>query len=754
MSKRAGLMTLALITGALALSACGRTRGLPMPDDSGVQNPNPESGIPDLYWPYDARPPIPDTWNPPPDGIVPWPDGNDHKPDHWLPPTDLGPLPDLPVFPDEGIHDVLPPLPDGFVWPDFGPTPDGAPHGDIWPSPDKGPKPDHIVLPPDSALKPDATHADGGGSVYPDLTITAFTASVSKNTVTYSLTVCNKGTKAAGGFYLDLYYDRSSAPGQKVYGDQSMQISSLAVSACVSETFTRKNTPAGTYSSYAQADPDNYVSESNETNNVSGPLKVKVTGSPPKGPDLTITTMTATVLGTITPIVRYRFTICNQGSQASSATVVHVYYNPSTAPTQGVKGDASSSVAALASGACTTRDIYRYNPANGTYASYGQIDPLNVVTEIDETNNVYGPVTFSIGTSTGADLTISSFSYQSYPLNTVLYVAKVCNIGTGSSGSTQLHVYYNRSTAPSAGLNGNGIAVVPILQAGTCTNSYVSRINTTTGTYTSWAYVDPLGQITETDETNNVAGPLTVTVGGSSGKPDLYISSFTGTTSGSSVVYTAQVCNKGTGMATPFRVDIYYNQSSAPTAGTSGNTYAYVPYLTGGSCTTVTRTRQNVATGSYSSWAQVDTQSWVSESDETNNVYGPITVTMGSLQGCAQLCIFSIGCGLFTLGELPTCLSWCQGLSSTDRACADSARKAASCSALKACSLPAPPAPPPTILQCASSCSWLTNTCKIIPSGQYLTCVTGCVGLSASQYSCLSTAQKNSQCLQGLICML
>jgi subtilase family serine protease len=349
--------------------------------------------------------------------------------------------------------------------------------------------------------------------VQPDLTITDFTASVSGDSVTYTIKTCNVGQTAAGTFYVDLYYDRTTPPGPSVFGDQFNTYNALAPGACVTTALSRANTPAGTYSSWTQVDADGIVGESDETNNTEGPLSVTVSSPPPPGgPDLTIQNVETTIYGSIAVTVRYRFTICNLGNQASGATEVHLYHDRTTPPPQGMAGDQQTTVPGIQPGGCTSRNIYRLNVPQGTYSSYGQVDPQDQVKESDETNNIYGPVKVTVGTTPGADLTIKSFTHNIYQLGTVRYRVQICNVGTGTSGTTQVHIYYDQNVPPKQGQAGDLLTAVSMLQPGSCVFRNVYRLATPTGTYSSWAQVDPANLVTETDENNNVAGPLAVTV--------------------------------------------------------------------------------------------------------------------------------------------------------------------------------------------------------------------------------------------------
>jgi len=781
-----------ILTLAFVAAACGRSPTLPgFGADSGTGN-------------YDARPGGQDLTPPVPDGLI--------LPDNLPPPPDQGPQPPdlVPPLPDlSPTNDILPPVPDAWIPQDQTgpPLPDGpGPKPDVWPWPsDTAPPLPDMPIPPDQGpCSPTCTQmctvliscgliketynqcvtnclkwpaaqttcltnyiCQGVSSCVPysscltqptkpDL-VSTLTASASGSTVTYTAKTCNQGKAAASGnFYVDVYYNPKSKPTNKKYGNQFKQHKSLAAGACVTDTFTRKNTPAGTYKSYVQVDSDNYVAEANETNNVAGPVTVTVkTGPPPvKGPDLVIKSMstyTYTIFGTTA--VRYRVTVCNNGTVDAAASQVDVYYNQKSAPKAGAKGNTSRSVPALKAGNCTTRDLIRTGVGKGTYTSWAYVDTGNKIKETDETNNAFGPVTVSTSGTSNGDLKITSFTYQAYAYNTVLYRITVCNVGAGATGSTSVGLYYNLSAAPTSSTKPDRTSTVAVLQPKQCSTRYITRVQTKTGTYNSWAFVDPSNYIKETDEKNNIKGPLKVTVGGAANKPDLYFKSFSAKMNGTKLDYTMVVCNKGKSAATPFRVDLYYNLSAAPKAKQSGGQMSIVPVLNAGSCRTITRSRNNPPTGTTNAYAYADSWQWVSETDEKNNVAGPVKTTI-SLQGCTTLCMFATYCGLFKWSAFPQCLNWCKGLDSKTKTCAQNAQKSQSCSALKKCNLPKPPPPPPSPLACYSVCNWLTNTCKFVPSGQTLTCSALCMTRTSAQVACAQKAQKAKNCLQGVTCLL
>ena len=148
----------------------------------------------------------------------------------------------------------------------------------------------------------------------PDLRVTSLTAQAYAGGYTlYRATVCNYGQANVSYAYLDIYYNRTSAPSAFVKGDTNVYVTSLGVNQCrqVTRGVTLKS---GSYTSWARIDRLNQVKESNENNNVRGPYKFNVG---------TTANVCPTVCGTLTstcglPASQYAMCIsyCNTMSQA------------------------------------------------------------------------------------------------------------------------------------------------------------------------------------------------------------------------------------------------------------------------------------------------------------------------------------------------------------------------------------------------------------------------------------------------------
>jgi len=337
---------------------------------------------------------------------------------------------------------------------------------------------------------------------------------------------------------------------------------------------------------------------------------------------------------------------------------------------------------------------------------------------------------------------------------TVSYGFTVCNTGQLPSGGFAVDIYYNRTSPPPPKLVGDAAVQVPTgLAGGICAPLTAQRKNTPPGDYASWVQVDGKGVVQEVNENNNFAGPVQVKIEGPKA-PDLVIKKFDVTFNGADIVYDVEVCNVGSVGSWLFRLDIYYNRLLAPTPLQIGD--QNVLFLTGlaaGACKTVSRTYKTAPVGMKRSWALADSLNTVKESNEGNNVAGPKLTVVSPQSGCISLCTFATGCGLFKITEFAQCLTWCNGLSTSERACADAAAQAVSCADLKQCSLPPPPPPPPPPWACLQICNHLVQTCKLVPQNQYLTCVGGCITLPQTKVQCAMTAMDNGQCLQMSLCL-
>ncbi|MCZ6690814.1 MAG: hypothetical protein O7H41_14575 [Planctomycetota bacterium] len=469
----------------------------------------------------------------------------------------------------------------------------------------------------------------GGGSGKkrqgtPDLQVMAASETVTGATVTYSVTVENAGGAGAASFQVDLYYDLGAAPASGASGDDSRIIASLPGGGTQTLTFTRSATPPGNYSSWVQVDTIDDIAESDESNNISGPIPVTVV--PGVGIDLAVSSFVATQVG---PDLVYDVDVTNFGTTPSGAFDVDLYHDRQTAPGLADAGDDVQTISNLPGGMTQTATFTWSSPPTGTYFSWTRLDRADVVAETDETNNVEGPVAISVGTNL-PELVITRFS-SVVSGSTVDYTVDVTNAGPVAAGMFSVDLYYDLPGAPAPSIPGDVTSLVASLDAGASQTLMFTRTATPAGTYSSWAQVDTTDAVAEVDEGNNVAGPEAVTV--ISVLPDLLITRFVSVISGSNVTYSIDLMNVGSGDAGPFDLDLYYDLPGAPLPQATGDQTMAVVGLASGASTMLTFGRTATPAGTYSSWVQVDAAEVVAEGDEGNNIAGPQTVTVGGPAG-------------------------------------------------------------------------------------------------------------------------
>jgi subtilase family serine protease len=460
-----------------------------------------------------------------------------------------------------------------------------------------------------------------GPSKLPDLVVSGLTWSGGSNPYGYyAAKVCNYGAAAATGSTLGVFYNRSSAPNAGSSPSKTLKVGYLSPGACSTYSVSA-SLNYGTFTSWAYVDTGNGVQESNESNNHYGPLKITIGG--PTSPDLQITSLYSNVSGNT---VSYTATVCNKGQGYAQSSYLDLFYNRNSQPTPYTNPNKSLYIKPLSGGACTSVKTASYL-ATGTYLSWGYVDRKNVVKESNESNNVKGPVKFSVGSGTLPDLVVTKLTTFTSSSGYTYYYATVCNYGKASSGYSQLDLYWNRNSSPPSYLPGNQSTSVYALSPGACTTRTIySKLSP--GTYSSWVRVDRNNAVQEQNESNNVYGPLKVNVGGT-GSADLVISNmYTNPSPTGYTYYYVQVCNKGTVASGTTQLELYLNRTSTPSISTAGDKVTSVYSLSPGACATRYFYHQ-FQPGTYLSWVRVDRKNVVPESNESNNVHGPLKVSVG-----------------------------------------------------------------------------------------------------------------------------
>lgn len=262
-----------------------------------------------------------------------------------------------------------------------------------------GPSSSSPAIAADGTLYAVGTDAIGNGVLYAfrsttvvppaDLIVSALSApskSGAGATITVTETTKNQGVNSAGASTTRLYLSTNSTldAADIVLGNRTVLALAPGAtnSGSVSVTIP-PGTATGTYSLIDQADADNVVPETNESNN-------KKTKSIQIGPDLIISSLSAPSSASRGATITVTETTKNQGGGGAGASTTTIYLSKnSTLDATDIPLN-SRAVLALAPVATNSGSISVTIPsgtAPGTYYLIAKADANNVVVEVSESNN-------------------------------------------------------------------------------------------------------------------------------------------------------------------------------------------------------------------------------------------------------------------------------------------------------------------------------------------------------------------------------
>jgi len=472
--------------------------------------------------------------------------------------------------------------------------------------------------------------------------------------VTVSVTIRNQGSIAASGtFYTYLYVDPATPPVSGQLGDYVWAKNSLAPGA--SETLVYNyggfNTP-GDHALWAQVDTFGSVAESDETNNIAGPMTVTAQTALA---DLIVQNIATDPL---TPTLNQPCTLTVQVKNQGIANItdtfqVNAYIDPALPPAPGEAGGHTWQQVGLAIGASAilTREIIFTE--GGSHTLYTQVDTGQVISESNEANNISGPHILSVHTPM-PDLVVQTIATD--PTTPTIGYGFILQVGIKNQGDNntsetfRVDWYRNPGAVPISTTLGNGYWEQNGLRAGEVVTLTTLVTVTVPGDHTFYAQVDTasggIGAVAERDEANNITGPVIVTA--DVPKPDLMVVRITTDPEFPRVnqAATLQVVVKNRGyLATgsSFRVDWYRDPLEAPIPGETGDGYWMVPSLAVGQVTTLTTSVVLTQPLTYPFYAQVDTLNTNQETDESNNIYGPDGVAAMDEVAVSDLCTINGG---------------------------------------------------------------------------------------------------------------
>jgi len=476
----------------------------------------------------------------------------------------------------------------------------------------------------------------------PDLTTSSMSVPTSvaiNQAVTFSDSVINQGTAAAGSFYVDYYISTNStiSTGDIYLG--SRQISSLAAGATstASSSFAVPGTLSvgTTYYIGAIVDANYSVTELSETNNTSSGHAILIDPAAPA--DLTISGLGATAnvpAGTAVTVVD---TVSNSGATANG---VDVYYYLSTDATITTSDTYIGS--RQISSIDTTDDVnsgldilISRNFTPGSYYLGAIVDPLNTVLENNDNDNTSNAVAVTIAPPLPSDLAFSSFVPDTIvnTYNQISITDTVTNQGSGDEASFDVSYYLSTDSFVDSLDTLLGTRTISSLAASASDTGTVNfSINRAVGTYYVYAKIDTAGQASESDTSNNTSLVATISVV----NPDVSMTSFaaspTAVIIGGSMTITSSVMNVGTADITDSFYVKYYISSDVTV--TTADTYVgsrTVNGLAANATSTVSATvtvPSNLANGTYYIAAIADPTNVLDDINTSNDTSSNVALSV------------------------------------------------------------------------------------------------------------------------------
>ena len=455
----------------------------------------------------------------------------------------------------------------------------------------------------------------------PDLDITSLAAPATASagqSIAVTDTTANPGGAAAAAtttrFFLsvDSLFDASDA----VLGSRTVPALAAGATSSGSTTVTiPPETAAGGWYVIGQADADETVTETSETNNTYA-RSIKI------GPDLVIASLSTPATAGPGQNIIVSDTIKNQGGGVAAASLTELYLSPNAILDGSDFLLGSRNVPALAAGATSSGSTGVTIPAGTTTGSWYIIiraDAGEAVSETSETNNSYAR-----SIKVGADLDITGVSAPATAGAGLSIIVgdstKNQGGGTAEPSRTQFYLSINSTIGGSDIILGS--RSIPALAGGATSSGSVNVTippGTATGNWYIIAQADADGAVTETSETNNTHA-RSIRIG-----PDLAVSALSAPTSavaGQSIAVADTTKNQGGGTADPSQTQFYLSTNSTFDAADSMLGGRAVSALAGGAASAASTTvtiPPGTAAGNWYIIARCDAEEVVTETSETNN---------------------------------------------------------------------------------------------------------------------------------------
>lgn len=316
--------------------------------------------------------------------------------------------------------------------------------------------------------------------------------------------------------------------------------------------------------------------------------------------------------------VTFSVKLYNPTGEATGAFALDIWYHSDGEPAGAAPTHTFQVDSLPGAGGWTGQFTYGPSP-NGSFKAWAWADKAGVIGDAEPSNNLAGPIPYAVpgGGAALPDLSVAAFTWQQGP-DELVYGVAVTNNGAAPAQNVEVDLFYDLAGAPDCwggdyGGDGHDQALIAELGAGETTNLTFTWTFPPAGDHNSWLSIDCLSLVGESDESNNVAGPLVVTHKEGAKGVDLVVGGFSVSAAKCGAAeYAIEVLNAGDADAPAFSVDLYYDQDDEPSG--PGDATLDVEGLKAGTSITLTHLRTGVPDSTHQSWVFVDSAQEVSES--------------------------------------------------------------------------------------------------------------------------------------------
>ncbi len=448
---------------------------------------------------------------------------------------------------------------------------------------------------------------------------------LSGGAVQISETVQNQGTGNAGASSTGFYLSVDGVAKGTYLGARSVGALIAGAKSAAVTTITLPKNLNGTYYILGCADYGSQVVESNEANNCIA------TGAMTLGPADLVETAITVLTGT--PVaggsLQVSDTVKNQGVGNAGSSISGFYLSIDGTTKGTLLG--SNSVAALnASGSVgpTTTTVTLPTNLNGSYYVIACADISGQIAEASETNNCTTSGRISVLPADLAETTVTVLTSAPVAGGSIQVSDTVTNQGSGNASASTTAFYLSMDGTTRGSSVGSRPVSAMIAGGSSAATTTVTLPNNLNGNYYLIACADSSSQVSEANEGNNCAASAQFKVLPADLVEDTVSILTTAPTSGGSLQISDTVLNLGSGNAGA-SVTGFYLSMDGVTKGTYLGSRSVVALSAGGSSGAVTTTLTLAASvkGTYYVMACADSNSAISEANETNNCKAS-TVTM------------------------------------------------------------------------------------------------------------------------------